>query len=455
MDLLMLTPKRSVLLLGSGFVAKPTVDILATRPNTTVTVACRTLSKAQNIAGDSPSTKAIVLDVEDEKALDAAVAEHDLVISLIPYTYHAAVVKSGIRNKKNVLTTSYTSPALKELEEDCKKAGIIVFNEMGLDPGIDHLYAVKTIDEVHKKGGKIVSFYSFCGGLPAPEASDNPLGYKFSWSSRGVLLALRNDAKFWQDGEIKEIPGVDLMTSAKPYFIYPGYSFVAYGNRDSTIYKELYNIPEAQNVMRGTLRYQGFPEFALVLVSLGLFSEEEKDYLTTVIPWKEAFAKIIGAPSSTESDLIATIEKKATFKDDEDKTRILNGIKWLGLMSDEPITPKGNPLDTFCATLENLMQYEDGERDFVMLQHKFEIEWADGSKETRTSTLADYGDPKGYSSMAKLVGTPCAAVAARILDGVYDGKTGLLAPLTIEIADPIRELLDKEYNIRLIEKTVL
>ncbi|KAK9455265.1 Saccharopine dehydrogenase [Dipodascopsis uninucleata] len=445
---------QSVLLLGSGFVAKPTVDILATRPNTTVIVACRTLSKAQNIAGDSPSTKAIVLDVEDEKALDAAVAEHDLVISLIPYTYHAAVVKSGIRNKKNVLTTSYTSPALKELEEECKQAGILVFNEMGLDPGIDHLYAVKTIDEVHKKGGKIIGFYSVCGGLPAPECSDNPLGYKFSWSSRGVLLALQSSAKFWRNGKVVEISGNVLLKTAEPYFIYPGYSFVVYANRNSTIYKEIYKIPEAKNLSRGNLRYQGFTEFAHVLVDLGLFREQKFDFLDEAIPWKEAFAQIIGAPSSTESDLIATIEKNATFKDDEDKTRILNGIKWLGLMSDEPITPKGNPLDTFCATLENLMQYEDGERDFVMLQHKFEIEWADGSKETRTSTLADYGDPKGYSSMAKLVGTPCAVAAARILDGCYSGRTGLLAPFSIDITEPIRKILDEEYHIKLVEKKV-
>ncbi|ODQ76371.1 hypothetical protein LIPSTDRAFT_101656 [Lipomyces starkeyi NRRL Y-11557] len=444
---------RKVLLLGSGFVAKPTVDILAARPNTEVTVACRTLEKAKELAGDAPNTRAISLDVTDEHALDAVVAEHDLAISLIPYIYHALVVKSAIKGKKNVLTTSYVSPAIKALEEDAKKAGILVFNEIGLDPGIDHLYAVKAIEEVHAKGGKIVSFLSYCGGLPAPEASDNPLGYKFSWSSRGVLLALRNNARFWQDGKVVEIPGKDLMKSAKPYFIYPGYAFLAYGNRDSTIYKELYNIPEAQTVIRGTLRYQGFTDFVLVLVDLGFLDETPVEYLKEPIPWKEAFAKLIGAKSSSEADLLAAIDVKASFPSEEERARIINGFRWLGLFSETPIKPRGNPLDTFCATLEELMQYEEGERDLVMLQHKFGIEWADGSSETRTSTLVDYGDPKGYSSMAKLVGTPCGLAASLILDGFYK-QTGVVAPLNSEICDPLREILKEKYNIYMVEKTV-
>ncbi|KAK7205765.1 saccharopine dehydrogenase [Myxozyma melibiosi] len=444
---------QKVLLLGSGFVAKPTVDILAARPNTEVTVACRTLDKAQALAGSSASTKAVSLDVTDPAALDAAVSEADLVISLIPYIYHATVAAAAIKFGKNVLTTSYVSPAIKALEESAKKAGTIIFNEIGLDPGIDHLYAVKAIDEIHQAGGKVKSFLSYCGGLPAPEDSDNPLGYKFSWSSRGVLLALRNNAKFYQDGKEVEIQGKDLMKSAKPYFIYPGYAFLAYGNRDSTIYKDLYKIPEAETVIRGTLRYQGFTDFTLVLVDLGMLDDTEKEFLKSPIPWKEAFAKLIGAASTSEADLLAAVDAKATFPSAEAKATILNGLKWLGLFSDKPITPKGNALDTLCATLEELMQYGPGERDFVMLQHKFGIEWADGTTETRTSTLADYGDPSGYSSMAKLVGTPCAVAAELILDG-YFKQTGILAPYSPEICDPLREILKEKYGIFMVEKTL-
>lgn len=442
---------KQVLLLGSGFVAKPTVDILSKTPDVKVTVACRTLSKAQALAGDV--AEAVSLDVTDEAALNEAVAKYDLVISLIPYIYHVNVVKAAIKNKKHVVTTSYINPQLKDLEQQIEDAGITVMNEIGLDPGIDHLYAVKTIEEVHQQGGKIKSFLSYCGGLPAPENSDNPLGYKFSWSSRGVLLALRNSAKYWKDGEIVDVKSEDLMATAKPYFIYPGFAFVAYPNRDSTTYKQLYNIPEAETVIRGTLRFQGFPEFIKVLVDIGFLQDSENEAFSSKSAWKDATAKLVGAASSSEQDIISKIESLATFKDEADKVRIINGLRWLGLFSDKEITPRGNPLDTLCATLEELMQYEEGERDLVALQHKFGIEWADGSEETRTATLVDYGDPKGYSSMAKLVGVPCAVATQQILDGTLS-KKGLLAPMSSEINDPLIKTLKDDYGIFLVEKTL-
>jgi saccharopine dehydrogenase (NADP+, L-glutamate forming) len=163
---------------------------------------------------------------------------------------------------------------------------------------------VKTVDEVHNAGGKVTSFLSYCGGLPAPEASNNPLGYKFSWSSRGVLLALRNSAKYYKDGKLEEISGTQLMESAKPYHIYPGFAFVAYPNRDSTEYKERYRIPEAHTIVRGTLRYQGFPEFIRVLVDVGFLTEDERDFLKPSgdpLSWKEVTRQILGAKSATES----------------------------------------------------------------------------------------------------------------------------------------------------------
>ena len=326
-------------------------------------------------------------------------------------------------------------------------------NEIGLDPGLDHLYAVKAIEDVHQAGGKITSFLSYCGGLPAPEASDNPLGYKFSWSSRGVLLALRNAAKFYQDGNVVDIAGPELMATAKPFYIYPGFAFVAYPNRDSTPYRERYNIPEAQTVIRGTLRYQGFPQFVKVLVDLGFLSDDEQDFLKSPLPWSEATAKIIGATSKSENDLLWAISSKHDFKDTAEKERIMSGLKWLGIFSDTPITPRGNPLDTLCATLEQKMQYEKDERDMVMLQHKFEVEHKDGSKETRTSTLCDYGEPNGYSSMAKLVGVPCGVACLMVLDGRISDK-GILAPVTWKLAKPLLKELKEKYNIYLTEKTL-
>ncbi|KID95836.1 saccharopine dehydrogenase, partial [Metarhizium majus ARSEF 297] len=444
--------QQSVLMLGAGFVTKPTLDVL-TKAGIPVTVACRTLKTAKELAGDNKLATPTTVDVLNDDVLDAEVAKHDLVISLIPYIYHVNVIKSAIRNKKNVVTTSYVSPAMMELDQQCKDAGITVMNEIGLDPGIDHLYAVKTIDQVHAAGGKIIKFLSYCGGLPAPESSDNALGYKFSWSSRGVLLALRNAASIVQDGKIFNIASKDLMGTAKPYFIMPGFAFVAYPNRDSTPYAQRYNIPEAQTIIRGTLRYAGFPQFIRCLVQVGFLEETPIKALESPITWREATQAVLGTASPDPKELEAAIVAKAEFDSPEDRERILSGLRWIGIFSDEKITPRGNPLDTLCAVLEQKMQFEEGERDMVMLQHKFEIEHKDGSKETRTSTLVEYGDST-YSAMARLVGIPCAVAVQQVLNGTLSEK-GVLAPMTAKINNPIMKELKEKYGIEMKEKTVL
>ena len=243
------------------------------------------------------------------------------------------------------------------------------------------------------------------------------------------------------------------MGTAKPYFIYPGYAFVAYPNRDSTPYKERYHIPECDTIIRGTLRYQGFPQFIKVLVQIGFLEETPIELLSTPVAWKEATKTVVGAASSSPEDLEAAIVSKATFDSEEDKQRILSGLRWIGLFSDDKITPRGNPLDALCASLEKKMQFEEGERDMVMLQHKFGIEHADGSKEVRTATLVEYGDPKGYSAMAKLVGLPCAVAVQQVLNGTLSEK-GVLAPMSPAICDPLIKELKEKYGVAMIEKTV-
>ncbi|GAA6060401.1 hypothetical protein JCM10212_004654 [Sporobolomyces blumeae] len=460
------TAAKKVLLLGSGFVAQPAAEYVLRRSENSLTVGCRTLAAAESFVSSlSRPATALAVDAADEASLDAAVKDHDLVISLIPYTQHANVIKSAIKHKKHVVTTSYVSEAMKALHQEAVDAGITVLNEIGLDPGIDHLYAVDMIDRVHKEGGKasrapalVKAFISYCGGLPAPASADNPLGYKFSWSSRGVLLALLNSAKLYSQGQLLEVDGKDLMAHAKPYYINPAFAFVAYPNRDSTPFREHYQIPEAETVVRGTLRYQGFPEFIKALVDIGFLNESPVDFLakgSQGLPWAEVTAKALGAQSTDEASLIAAVKAKTTFPSESEEQRILSGLRWIGLFSKtETVTPRGNLLDTLCATLEAKMQYEAGERDMVMLQHKFEIENKDGSKETRTSTLLDYGAPTGTgsSSMARLVGVPCGAAVQLVLDGTI-AQRGVLAPYTRELVDPLLKAIEAE-GIKLVEKTI-
>ncbi|CAE6497076.1 unnamed protein product [Rhizoctonia solani] len=448
--------ERKILLLGSGYVAGPAAEYILRDPRNHMTIACRTLASAQSMAEKLPRATGISLDVGSPD-LDAQVAAHDLVISLVPYTHHPRVIEAAIKGKTNVVTTSYVSPAMRELDEQAKAAGIVVMNEIGLDPGIDHLYAVKTIDEVHEKGGKIKKFLSYCGGLPAPEASDNPLGYKFSWSSRGVLLALLNNAKYYEDGQVKSVEGKELMGVAKPYYINPAYAFVAYPNRDSTPFREWYNIPEADTVIRGTMRFQGFPEFIKALVEIGFLNDAKQDYLAdgSKLTWAEVTAKAVGATSTEESAIINRIKQLTTFPDMSEAARILSGMRWLGLFSSELATPRaGNLLDTLCARLEAVMAYEEGERDLVMLQHKFFVEWADGKNDIITSTLEAYGERGGYSAMARTVGIPCGIATRLVLDGEPAlNKPGVHAPYTKEICDPIREKLEAE-GIGMVERVL-
>ncbi|KAJ6618235.1 saccharopine dehydrogenase [Mycena sp. CBHHK59/15] len=435
---------KKILLLGSGFVALPCAEYLVRDPCNELTIACRTLASAEAFSAGLPSTTAISLDVSDTAALEAAVGAHDVVISLIPYTHHAAVIRAAIKGKTNVVTTSYVSPAMKEHDAAARDAGIIVLNEIGLDPGIDHLYAVKTIQEVHDKGGKIKQFLSYCGGLPSPESSGNPLGYKFSWSSRGVLLALLNSASFLSSGTATHIPGHELMSHAKPYFISPAFAFVAYPNRDSLPFQQYYNIPEAETIVRGTLRYQGFPEFIAVLVKLGWLESEVKEWLVDGMEWKEVTKRACGANENSEAALIARIKQVCEFPSESEAQRIISGLRWVGMFSSEKVVVRGgNLLDTLCGRLEGLMKYEEGERDLVMLQHKFLVQWKDGKEETITSTLEAYGTPNGHSAMALTVGLPCGIATQLVLDGVLS-TPGVHAPYTKEICDPIREKLESE-----------
>lgn len=280
-----------------------------------------------------------------------------------------------------MVTTSYVSDAIRELDALAKEAGIVVLNEVGVDPGVDHLYAIKKITEVHAKGGLIKEFYSYCGGLPAPEHAENPLGFKFSWSPRGALLSQFNSAHFLSKGKKVEISNKDLMGTAKPYFVLDGYNFVAYPNRNSLPFQEFYDIPEAETVLCGSLRYEGNPAMVKALIDLGWLDTQPKKWLKTGITWAEVLQKAIGAEELSEKALVSRVEELCQFPDEAERERILSGLRWIGLFSSEQATVRGdNLLDTLCAQLEKELSYQPGERDLVMLQREFVVEWQDGKK---------------------------------------------------------------------------
>ncbi|KAL8808154.1 MAG: hypothetical protein Q9182_000218 [Xanthomendoza sp. 2 TL-2023] len=370
-----------ILILGSGTAAPPCVEYLLRNPKNEITIACRTLSTAQDLVADRAHLTAVALDVSSSAELDSQIACHDLVISLVPCVHHSSIIKLAIKHKINVVTTSYISDAIRELDGLAKDAGITVLNEVGVDPGVDHLWAIKKINEVHSKGGKVKEFHSYCGGLPAPECANNPLGFKFSWSPRGALLSRYNAARFLSGGKEVEISNQNLMDVSKPYFVLDRYDFVAYPNRNSVPFRDFYNIPEADTVIRGSLRYAGNPAFIKSFIQLGWLNAEKKDWLIPGLTWAQIMQKAVGAQDTSEMSLITRVKDVCDFSDAAESERIIAGLRSYGLFSSDEATVRGgNLLDTLCAQLEKGLSYRPGERDLVILQHKFVVEWQDGKK---------------------------------------------------------------------------
>ncbi|MFQ6090937.1 MAG: saccharopine dehydrogenase C-terminal domain-containing protein [Candidatus Bipolaricaulia bacterium] len=425
---------KRVLVLGAGLVAGPLVRYLLDQ-GYKVRVASRTLSKAEALIGDHPQGEARRLDVTDTATLDKLVEEADLAISLLPYVHHVTVAQLCIKHRKNMVTTSYIGEAMRALDQEVKEAGIIILNEIGLDPGIDHMEAMRIIDGVHDKGGKIASFYSYCGGLPAPEANTNPFGYKFSWSPRGVVLAAKNSARYLKDGEEISIPGEELFDHYWTVKIEGLGEFEAYPNRDSIPYIETYGIPEAETMYRGTLRNPGWCATWKRFVELGLLDEEEQDLRG--LTWAGFMRRLIGGRSG---DLKSELAAHLGIEEGSD---VMKKFEWLGLLSEEPLPlERGSALDLLAAKLLEKLQYEEGERDMIVLQHEFVARYPD-RREKIISTLIDFGIPGEETSMARTVGLPAAIGAKLILQGEI-GLKGVQVPVVPEIYRPVLAELEEQ-----------
>ena len=438
---------KKVLLLGAGLVSKPLARYLLEKKDIELTVATRTVEKANKLTEGKENGKAVPLNITEEEAkLDMLVSQSDLVISLLPYVHHVKVADMCIKHKKNMVTTSYVSPAMKERNEKAKEAGITILNEIGVDPGIDHMSAMRVIDHVKKNDGKIISFKSYCGGLPAPEANTNPFGYKFSWSPRGVLMAARNPAKYLEDGKIIEIPSQELFSNY--HFVeVPGAGvFEAYPNRDSLPYMELYGLKDCKTMSRWTLRNISHCETWKAMADLGLFSEEE--IITQDMTYAEFILSMAGKKKGKRSNLKSALMKKLKLKPE---SVVVKKFEWLGLFSEKKIgKEKSTPIDILAELMLEKMEYAPSERDMLLMHHEFIAEFG-SHKEKIFSTMVDYGIKDGDSSMSRTVSLPAAIASAMILDGKIDLK-GVLIPVFPQIYEPVLDEL-KTLGIECKEST--
>jgi len=426
---------KRVLVLGAGLVSRPLVRHLAESPDIALTVADLDGAKAAQVLGGNERGRALALSLDDDAGLAARVGDADLVVSLLPYTLHVKVAKVAIAHRVPLITTSYVSPEMRALHGAAREAGVLLLNEIGLDPGLDHMSAMRAVRRLRDEGLRLVSFRSCCGGLPAPDANTNPWGYKFSWSPRGVLAAGRNAARWIEDGRIVEVSGEALFTHVAPYDVPKVGLLEVYPNRDATAYVAIYGIEGVRTIFRGTLRYSGWCETLHAVSRLGLLEDAERGWRagTTYEEFMEAFALPGTGPVA---------ERVAARLGIPTDGAVMKRFFWAGLFSDRPLgSTKMAPIDALSDRLAVSMAYAQGERDMIVLRHEFGIVDPDGRPGTRVSTLVAFGEPGGDSAMARTVALPAAVAAGLILDGRI-ASTGVRIPVDPEIYEPVLDALE-------------
>jgi saccharopine dehydrogenase (NADP+, L-glutamate forming)/spermidine synthase len=433
---------KKVLVLGAGLVSKPLIKYLTDR-QISVTVASKEFLNTEFLEKNS-LVETHTLDLNDKTSLENLVKVHDLTVSLLPYKFHVEIANLCILHKKNMLTASYVSEEMQKLDEKAKEAGIILMNEIGLDPGIDHMSAMQMIDEVQENGGEVTSFISNCGGLPLWDAISTPFKYKFSWSPEGVILAAKNSAQYLEDGHVVNIPANKVFSYYKKYDLEQFGQYEVYPNRDSLKYIDLYNLNGVKTMYRGTFRNNDWCDTFTALLENNLLDQKQKHNLQEKT-YRQFMKDFLGLESEEEFEKL--IAKKLGFNI---HAKVLNKIEWLGLFSNEKIgIDEGTAFDIITKLMKDKLQYSEDERDLVLLQHEFEVKFEDRN-ESIQSLLLVKGEKNGDSAMAKTVGLPAAIVTKLILDNEISLK-GVQIPTKKEIYEPAIKELEK-FDIQFLEK---
>lgn len=442
---------RQVLLIGSGKSTHHLIQFLlakAQEENLFITIASLNLEEALSKIKNHTQARAIAFDLNNTDQLDIIVAASDIVISMLPAHLHIEVAKACLKHSKNLVTASYVSPALKALHGQVDDKGLLFLNEMGLDPGLDHMSSMKIIDEIKRKGGRITSYQSYCGGLVAPESDTNPWNYKFTWNPRNVILAGQGpDATFLEKGKIQSVPYNKLFENTKDFLI-NGVTYEGYPNRNSTQYIETYNLEGIETMVRGTLRKKGFSEGWNIFVQLGLTDDSYKLPHSERLTPQSFLASFIG--TSEGSSAIEKIESKLdTLLTPNQKKK----IEWLNWENDD--TPIGVQNASPAQILEHLLrdkwQLQSNDKDMIVMNHRIEYEDKNHNKFSINSQLEVIGENQEYTAMSKTVGLPLGIGALMVLNKEIP-ITGVQTPIYSSIYAPILNQL-KEFGIIFKEET--
>ena len=433
---------RTILIIGAGRSASSLIQYLLNKSdveNLHLIIADLSLALAQSKTNNHPNATPIALDISDESQRHSAIQRADIVVSMLPAQLHIEVAKDCIVYKKHLVTASYISDAMQKLDTLAKENNLIFMNEIGLDPGIDHMSAMKTINEIIENGGKMLLFESFCGGLVAPESDTNLWNYKFTWAPRNVVLAGQGGAaKFIQEGTYKYIPYWNLFRRTE-FLEVEGYGrFEAYSNRDSLKYLDIYGLKNILTLYRGTIRRVGFSKAWNMFVQLGMTDDSYvmegseamsyRQFVNSFLPYHPTDSVEI------KMRLILKIDQDDIMWDKLLELDLFNPNKKVGLKN-------ATPAQILEKILTESWTLQPNEKDMIVMYHKFGYE-LNGKKQQIDSKMVCLGEDQTYTAMAKTVGLPVAMATLLILNGKI--KTpGVQIPIRKEVYLPILKELEE------------
>ncbi len=440
---------RSILLIGAGRSSSSLINYLlehSQQQSWKLTVGDVSEELARQKIKGHVNGNAIRFDINDEAQRSAEISKSDIVISMLPAHMHLPVAIECVQKRKNLITASYVSEDMQKLDAAATQNGVLMLNECGLDPGIDHMSAMKIMDEIKSEDAEITSFKSYTGGLVAPESNDNPWGYKFSWNPRNVILAGQGTAKYIEKNRYRYIPYNRLFSLTDEIHIEGAGTFDGYANRDSLAYRKIYGLENIPTMLRGTLRHRGFCKAWNVFVKLGVtddsYTIEDSEHLT--------YRKLVEAflPSDIAGETISS--RLALFMDVNESNEIIEKVKSTGVLEDNPIgLKKATPAQILENLLEQKWKLKKEDKDMVVMQHQFEIRNKKNKISQMISSLVVKGENSTDTAMAKTVGLPLAIAAKLILNNEIK-LTGVRVPVYREIYEPVLSELE-HYGIKFSE----
>ncbi|MEZ0181072.1 saccharopine dehydrogenase [Flavobacterium oncorhynchi] len=443
---------RSILIIGAGRSASSLIRYLLSKSeseNLHLVVADLSLALAEKKTQNHPNATPIALNIFNTNERQAAIEKASIVISMLPAHLHIEIAKDCLQFKKHLVTASYVSDAMQALDEEVKKNNLIFMNEIGLDPGIDHMSAMKVIDEIRSKGGNMLLFESFCGGLVAPECDNNLWNYKFTWAPRNVVLAGQGGAaKFIQEGTYKYIPYSALFRRTEFLEVEDYGKFEAYSNRDSLKYRSIYGLDDILTLYRGTIRRVGFSKAWNMFVQLGMTDDSYimedsenmsyRQFVNSFLPYHPTDSVEI------KTRLILKIDQDDIMWDKLLELDLFNPDKKVNL-------PNATPAQILEKILTDSWALKPEDKDMIVMYHKFGYE-LNGKKEQIDSKMVCIGDDQTYTAMAKTVGLPVAMATLLILNGKIT-TPGVQLPIKKEVYLPILKELE-EHGVIFNEQTM-